>query len=222
MAGCSSQPAAPAQSSPAPTTLAPGQPVWSERFDAALTGWGSPSGHDAATIARVYAVQGGALHARHDGREQASPTTPAVHYGRGFEGDAAPRLSDFPILTFRWRVITHPSVSADPWLDLAASIYVVIKPPSLLSGGRGFKLGFMARPAPEGTQQRGLLQVPLRVEAASGQWRSERIDLCAAYQAAYGGSCDEQRIRYIGVVTDADDTKSVAAAEYDDFELSPR
>ncbi len=220
--GCGSAAPGPrVQASPGPDLAVPASPAWREDFSGALD-WGSPSRHDARELSRVYSVveDAGArfLRARHDA--SVPDAAPAMHYGRGFDGDP-PRLSHTPILRFRWRVRQHPAAAEDPWLDLGASVYVVMKQPSLLSGGRGFKLGWVQKPAPLGTKQRGLLQVPLRSDPASDTWKSERIDLCALYRRSYG-SCDDQPIVYVGVVTDADGTKSTAEADYADFELGTR
>jgi hypothetical protein len=97
-------------------------------------------------------------------------------------------------------------------------VYVISRQPSLLSGGRGVKLGWVSAPAATGTRQRGIVQVPLRSDAAGPAWRSERVDLCALWEANFG-SCAGERVRYVGVVTDADGTHSLAEAEYDDFLL---
>lgn len=215
--GCASQEAGQVQTTR--TRTPPNDAQWLENFSGALN-WASPSGHGPDLLARVYRVEnvGGArfLKARHDARGEDAPD--AMHYGYGFE-ERAPLLDATPILQFRWRVRQHPSIGADAWVDLAASVYVVMKQPSLLSAGRGFKLGWVAKPAALGTRQRGLLQVPLRSDAASDTWRKERVDLCALYRQNFG-PCEDARILYVGVVTDADGTKSVAAGDYADFSLT--
>lgn len=219
-AGCAGSPPASGHvplPSAAPSVAQP-QP-WREDFVGRLQ-WGSPSGHGPELLASVYRVEASPgvryLSAHHDARGENPP--PAMHYGRGFEKDA-PRLEQAPRLRFRWRVRQHPQVTDDPWLDLGASVYVVIKQPGLLSGGRGFKLGWVAKPAPLGTRQRGLFQVPLRSDAASDAWQQEDVDVCAMYRRSYG-PCEGQRVVYVGVVTDADGTKSVAAGDYADFSLN--
>ncbi|RLB52421.1 MAG: hypothetical protein DRI90_22145 [Deltaproteobacteria bacterium] len=115
----------------------------------------------------------------------------------------------------------HPTVTDDPWLDVAASVYVMMQPPGLIRGGKGFKFGWLAKPGPEGTAQRGMLQIELRHDAAGPQWHTETVDLCELYRHAYGDP-SEERLLYIGVVTDADNTQSVAAADYADFRLQGR
>lgn len=192
---------------------------WQERFQAPQLDWVDPFGHDPSQILRVYSLEtgrGGAfLHARHDATVAAPP--PAIDLGQPFQKDPVP-LERVTALRWRWRVLQHPAVTDDPWLDVAASVYVVIKVPSLLWGGRGFKFGWLAEPGAKGTYQHGLLQIELRHDPAGPAWRSESVDLCALYRKEYG-PCEGQFVRYVGVVTDADNTRSVASADYADFEL---
>lgn len=204
----------------------PGDPdavvsFWHERFDAPSLDWVAPLGHE-DDLARIYRVvhepSGSFLHARHDVRPgQPQKPPPAIHYGRAWE-EAPPPLDQVRSLSWKWRVHQHPDVNDDPWLDVAASLYVVVKQPSLLWNGKGFKFGWLAKPGPSDTSQHGLLQLPLRHDAASDEWRTERVDLCALYREHFG-PCEGQFVRYVGVTTDADGTKSVADADYGEFEL---
>ncbi len=191
---------------------------WREGFEHGASDFVDPFKHDPRAVAREYFVDregdGHVLHALDDDRSGASP---AIHYGKAFIASPPP-LDRVRALTWRWRVLRHPDIAADPWVDVAASVYVVIRTPSLLRAGRGFKLGWLAKPGPDDTYQHGLLQVPLAVGGESGAWRSESVDLCALYRRAFG-SCEGEHVLYVGVVTDADATHSVAEAEYDDFAL---
>lgn len=191
---------------------------WSEPFRAPLD-WASPR-QSTAQIRQVYGVrqeQGvDFLHAVHDAVPSEGKTIPpAVHYGRAFRSPEL-RLADACNLSWRWRVPRHPTVGADAWQDVAASVYVVTRTPSLLSGGRGFKFGWLSKPGAVGTKQRGIVQIELRHDAASSAWKAEQVDLCDLYRTHYGAVGDE-RLLYVGVVTDADNTKSVAEADYADF-----
>ena len=112
----------------------------------------------------------------------------------------------------------HWLIRNDPWEDMAASIYVVTKAPSLLRKGRSFKFGWLAKPGPSQTYQRGLLQVPQRSDPPGDQWRTEEVDLCDLYRRTYG-PCEDAQIIYIGVLTDADGVKSLAEGDYARFEL---
>jgi|SRR5688572_4148351 len=190
--------------------------LWSEKFRALLD-WRDPQDHAARLLGRVYAVQqeNGAsfLHAQHDATAKGAP--PALHFGRAF--DQLP-LRDVRLLRWRWRARVQPSVKDDPWQDMAASIYVVMKAPAFLRKGRGFKFGWLAQPGPSQTFQRGLLQVPLRSDPPSLQWRTEEVDICALYRRTFG-PCENEQIIYIGVLTDADGSNSIAEADYADFEI---
>ena len=157
--------------------------LWREDFDHAPPDFVDPAHHDAAAVAQAYAVRvvdgNSVLHARHDGTRG---TTPAIHYGRAFERDP-PALDGVSALRWRWRVLHHPDVDRDPWADVAASLYVLTKAPSLLRSGRGFKFGWIARPGPENTYQRGILQVALRAGGPLGEWHAESNRPMRALQA---------------------------------------
>lgn len=232
-AGCGAGPAAPVDrswstpdGSTGPGSSSPVAPVWQERFEQLPADFESPSGHDVETVAKVYSAarteEGEPfLAAHHDAapRDGYWPP-PAVHFGHPFR-DGQPPLGEACVLSWRWRVGQHPAISDDPWVDVAASVYVMIQPPGLLKGGQGFKFGWLAKPGPKGTDQRGLLQVELRHDPAGPAWHTETVNLCRLYRQAYGDPT-EQRVLYVGVVTDADNTESVATAAYADFELRRR
>jgi hypothetical protein len=207
---------APPSSSAAMPAVAKASILWGQSFRGAID-WQDPQERAPRLLGRVYSVQeeGGCsfLHARHDSTASGAP--PALHYGKAFTGLA---LRDVRALRWRWRARTQPTIEDDPWQDMAASIYVVTKTPTLLRKGRGFKFGWLARPAPSQTFQRGLLQVALRSDPPSNQWRTEEVDLCALHRRTFG-PCENEQIIYIGVLTDADGTKSVAEGDYADFEI---
>ncbi len=196
--------------------------LWQEHFGHAPLGWADPVSHGAAELARVYTVrnEGGSsyLHAHHDATGPSAP--PALHYGWVFHRDA-PELDKVAALKWRWRVTRHPSLteSQDAWTDVAAAVYVVIHEPGLLHGARGFKFGWLSKPAPAGERQRGLLEESVRTDAAGPAWYAESVDLCALYQREYALPCRGEHVLYIGVTSDADGSRSVAEADYADFEL---
>jgi len=200
-------------------TSSPRRVFWQEYFTKRPLAWLDPFDHDRDLLARVYSVRSEGnfdfLHARYDGAAKDRP--PAMHYGQPFQQNPAP-LDRVASLEWKWRVIHQPTVSDDAWEDCAAGIYVIIKQPSMLIGGRGFKFGWLTKPGPTGTYQHGLLQVPLRSDSAGPEWRQERVDLCALYRKEYG-ACEGQKVLYVGVVTDGDGTKSLAEADYANFEL---
>jgi hypothetical protein len=207
---------APPSSSAAMPVGAKASILWGQNFRGPID-WQDPQERAPRLLGRVYSVkeEGGSsfLHARHDSTASGAP--PALHYGKAFAGLA---LGDVRMLRWRWRARIQPTVEDDPWQDMAAAIYVVTKTPTLLRKGRGFKFGWLARPAPSQTFQRGLLQVPLRSDPPSNQWRTEEVDICALHRQTFG-PCENEQIIYIGVLTDADGTKSIAEGDYADFEI---
>jgi hypothetical protein len=190
--------------------------LWNESFGSHLD-WRDPQDHGSVLLGRVYSVQreGGTsfLRARHDAASKGAP--PALHFGKALDGIPMARVR---LLRWRWRARVQPLIRDDPWEDMAASIYVVTKAPSLLRKGRGFKFGWLAKPGPSQTYQRGLLQVPQRSDPPGMQWRTEEVELCALYRKTFG-PCEDAQIIYIGVLTDADGSKSIAEGDYADFEL---
>ncbi len=205
--------------SPFATTAAQAQPgqtsqpphFWREGFDREPLGFVDPFHH-------VYTVQHeGAESFLHALQDETGAKTPAMHYGEAFQTNPPP-LDKVTALRWRWRVLRHPSVTSDPWQDVAASIYVIMRTPTMLRGGHGFKFGWLAKPGSNNDTQHGILELPLRHDPAGPEWRPESVDLCALYRAHFG-PCEGEHVLYVGVVTDADGTKSVAEADYDDLEL---
>ena len=227
--------AAPAPRSPPPDAGAPlagapaasGKIFWQENFDRAPLDWVDPVSPRASACASVYSLERAPaaagpsraplsfLHARHDRSSRSQP--PAIHYGKAFQTAGAP-LDQVRALRWRWRVLQHPDVTDDPWIDVAASVYVIFRTPSILHSGRGFKFGWLAKPAPA-SHQRGLLEQPLRAGGPLGEWREESVDLCALYRREYHRDCAGETVQYIGVVTDADNTRSIAEGDYANFAL---
>jgi hypothetical protein len=224
-ASCSPPPrasgvAAPPRASAAPVAPPPASLFWRERFDGPSLDWRLLPGQSVEDLAHVFSVTqeraASFLHALHDARPGSSPVVPAVHYGKDF--DPPLPLDRVRFLRWKWRVLQHPATNDDPWLDVAASLYVIFKTPSVLWNGRGFKFGWLQRPAPSGTFQKGIAQVALQTAPPSQQWKSEQVELCELYKSIYG-PCEAEHLMYVGVLTDADGTRSVAEADYADFEL---
>lgn len=207
---------------PASSAAPAGKIHWAEHFDRPSIGWLDPFNHDAGELKKVYGFAGDGtrhfLHARHDATSRDRP--PAMHFGKAFTEGAAP-LETVKELRWKWRALKHPTVGDDAWEDMAGGIYVVIKQPSMLVGGKGFKFGWLAKPGRTGQRQHGLLEVERRHDAAGPEWKSESVDLCALYRQVYG-ACEGEKVLYVGVVSDADGTRSVAEADYADFELVTR
>ena len=195
--------------------------VWQEPFDeASPIGWGSPSGASAEVIAQIYSIKQEGdqrfLSARFQGAGSAAP--PAVHWGMPWRDQPIP-LTDACSLSWRWRVMEHPAADDDPWRDVAVSVYVVFALPGLFTKGKGYKFGWLNKPGPKGTTQRGLVQIALRNGGPTDTWQREQVDLCRLYSRHFGDPAEEKLI-YVGVVSDGDDTESSAIGDYDDFVLS--
>ncbi|MCA9625970.1 MAG: DUF3047 domain-containing protein, partial [Myxococcales bacterium] len=213
-----------AQQKPPPPQAMDAGVVWQaalDRPDVAALGWGSPSKASDEEIAAVFTLtkddDHAVLHARHDGRPEPK-RPPAVHFGRAFE-EKEHMLADSCFLRWRWRVTQHPTQNEDAWLDLGASLYVIFDLPGLLSKGKGFKLGWLQHPPTKNGDQRGILEVPQRIDPAAGRWHDETADLCKLYREHFDGDPAEAQVLYVGVVTDADNTESIAEADYADIRL---
>jgi hypothetical protein len=215
---------APASSAPVPVAIrsvADPAVFWEERFDGPSLAWVSPFGHSSEQVREVYSIvreQGMSfLRARHDARVTNPRRVPAINFGKRFDPEA-PDLDRIASLRWKWRVLQHPAIDEDPWLDLGASLYVIVQHPTLLRKGKGFKFGWVAHPGPADTTQMGLAQIELRSDPADGQWRQEQVDVCAMYRKLFG-PCEGEKLEWVGVLTDADGSHSVAQGDYADFEL---
>ena len=175
------------------------------------SGWVDPFGNPAAKLARVYSVvhepAQSFLHARYDGT--AAPRLPAMHYGKAFERGPVP-LSQVRALRWQWRALQHPNIGKDAWVDCAASIYVIIRQPSLFHGGRGFKFGWLASHGAAGTSkwQHGIVQIEQRSEPATqGVALRERRSLRLYKQGVQRALRRGEGPLHSGVMTDGDNTR---------------
>lgn len=137
-------------------------------------------------------------------------------------------LREFPVLAWRWRVVTLPSGGderAKKSNDSGAAVAVVFK-----SGLTAYSLKYVwSASLPVGT----ILPSPsfmsgstrifvLRSGAENvGQWCTERRNVTADYLRAYG-KLPDRPAKAIALLTDSDDTKSRAVADYDDVVLYGR
>ena len=132
-------------------------------------------------------------------------------------------VDEYPVLSWRWRVDEVP-VGADERAaatnDSAAGVYVVFKGPF---GGlipRAIKYVWSAR-EPRGAEfpSPGYSTAHIVVlesgNEAVGQWRTETVNVAADYRRLF--KADPPELQGVAVLTDADDTGSRAAADYDDF-----
>ncbi len=195
--------------------------LWRESFAGQMP-WTAPAGDNLTEIQKIHSVikepDGSYLKARYDVRKSnPNPPRRTMHFGKVFADSPIP-LQKIKLLKWRWRVHAHPSVADDPWLDVGAGIYILMKKPSLFWKGKGFKFAWLSKPGAVGTKQHGIIQIALRSTDAVDQWFNEEVDLCGLFTKHYG-SCNDEHVLYIGVETDADGTKSFAEGHYTDFEL---
>jgi hypothetical protein len=126
-------------------------------------------------------------------------------------------------LRWSWRALAMPA-GADPCTpgkgDAAAAVYVSWK-----RGMRWYTLKYVwSDGSPAGTscrRRRSPFAAQATVVLASGAalhaWRSEEIDLPAAFREHFGGEPPDYMA--VAIMTDGDQTGSVSAADYADFAL---
>lgn len=137
-------------------------------------------------------------------------------------------IADYPMLTWRWRIAEVPAGSDERVAeknDSAAGVYVVFKGSF---GGlipRAVKYVWSAReprgaafPSP-GYSTAQIVVLESGSDGA-GEWRTETVDVAADYRRLF--KAEPPELQGIAVLTDADDTKSRAAADYDDFRFLRR
>jgi hypothetical protein len=131
----------------------------------------------------------------------------------------------YPYLRWQWRVRRFPSGGderAKATNDSAAGVYVVFR-------GR---LPFLPRVlkyvwsagAPVGVRQSSptygdtkIIVIASGPARAPDEWRMETVNVQADYTDLFGRA--PSKVRGIGVLTDANDTESIAAADYAGFQL---
>jgi hypothetical protein len=130
----------------------------------------------------------------------------------------------FARLRWRWRVTQLPRGGDErraETYDSAAAVYVVFGSPLL---PRILKYVWSAS-VPVGTQvqnpfyRRATVIVLQSGDMALGQWREETVNFATDYCRVFGAA--PEQVLGIGLMTNADSTKSSAEADYDDFLLLP-
>ena len=134
-------------------------------------------------------------------------------------------LHDYPLLSWRWRVTELPTGGderAAATNDSAAGVYVVFK------GGLG---GLLPRALkyvwstaePAGTALPSPLYPNARIivlesgSAERGTWKTETVNVADDYRRLFQSEPPEPQ--GIALLTDADNTRSRAVADYDDFRV---
>jgi len=151
---------------------------------------------------------------------QAAGTSVMIGLEQTFEPSA------YPYLSWRWRVRTLPSGGDERTSatnDSAAGVYVVFPGRfPLLPRVLKYVWSTMApvglrRPSPvyDATKIIVLASGPA---TAPAQWITETVNVRADYEALFGGQAPAAK--GIGLLTDGNDTNTLAAADYRDFRLS--
>jgi hypothetical protein len=131
-------------------------------------------------------------------------------------------LAEYPVLAWRWRPRVFPEGSDERRAstnDSALGVYVGF--PRSVVAVRSVKYVW-SRAAPVGAQARasaGFTRIlVLRTgKVEGGRWVEERVRVADDYRRLFGA--EPARPRGIGVLTDSDDTRSVAEGDYADFRL---
>ncbi len=179
------------------------------------TGWKSRS--DTASAARVYQV------VRDGGGQYLHAVAQADSVQIGLP--VTFRLHDYPLLSWRWRVAELPAGGderAADTNDSAAGVYVVFKcglggllPRALKYVWSTAEPTGIALPSPRYPNARIIV---LESGAAErGTWKTETVNVADDYRRLFQSEPPEPQ--GIALLTDADNTKSRAVADYDDFRV---
>jgi hypothetical protein len=141
-----------------------------------------------------------------------------IQAGRAYEWE----LSEYPVLTWAWRPQQFPEAADErksATNDSAVSVYVLV-PHSKVRGPKAVKYIWSER-VPVGerlSSNAGLTQVRVLRSGreGAGAWREERVNARDDYQQLFNESATP-RTAGIAVLTDADDTKSIARGDYANF-----
>lgn len=145
----------------------------------------------------------------------------AIHFGKFFK-EQKHQLHNYPIISWRWKILKpFPNTKPEePTQDLPASVYVVIKK-TFYNYIYGFKFMWTTHKLSKGFYKQdkmGIVKYILRnSEDPAETWVQESVNLCELYEKIYKKKCEEVSIQYFGVLSDGDETKSVAHSAFDDF-----
>ena len=148
----------------------------------------------------------------------------AVSRGLGIQAatERAWDLKAYPVLAWSWRPRQFPRGADERESDKndsALAVYLLV-PYSWIRGPKAVKYVWSER-VPVGTHltsNTGLTQVRVLRSGPAGkdQWIEERVNVLEDYKR-YFGEADTPKPAGIAVLTDADDTRSVAEGDYANF-----
>ena len=134
------------------------------------------------------------------------------------------RIDEYPFLSWRWRVRQLPkggNENKKSGNDSGAGVYVVFKGSFGLNQvlkyvwSTSLDIGTITKSPYNGRTKIIVLQSG---PGKLNQWISQRVDVRKDYQKLFGNN--PPPVEAIALMTDSDDTKSSASADYDDFVIS--
>ena len=145
----------------------------------------------------------------------------SVIFGKVFKWN----LSAFPYISWRWRIHALPEGGDERFNktnDSAAAVYIVYSK-NLVGVPTVVKYVWSTTLPPSAATRRKGIGRPWSVVARSGNqgmgiWHTEVFNAVAAYRATFGKNPPKNAIG-LAILTDANSTKSLAEADYDDFKL---
>ena len=150
-------------------------------------------------------------------------TCSALYYRIGF------RLKDYPVLTWKWRVLQFPDISAakteEEKDDYAARVYVIF--PFLTFSSSKFLEYVWADDIPVGTIINSPFGDNVKIivarsgKATEGEWVAETCNVYEDYIKAFGEK-PRMKVRAIAIMCDADGTKTSAESLFDDIVIEGR
>ena len=150
-------------------------------------------------------------------------TCSALYYRIGF------RLKDYPLLTWKWRVLQFPDISVakteEEKDDYAARIYVIF--PFLSFSSSKFLEYVWAEDIPVGTIITSPFGDNVKIivvrsgKATEGEWVTESCNVYEDYIKAFGKK-PRMKVRAIAIMCDADGTKTSAESLFDDIVIEGR
>jgi len=149
----------------------------------------------------------------HEGYLEAKATRSAVTIAKEFEYD----LKEYPFLSWQWRVLELPKGGDERYKrtgDSAAGIYVIFQ-----GYFRPDNIKYVwSASLPVGTttqspyNSRTKIVVLRNQSSPLGGWVSEKVNVYNDYKRLFGQ--EPRRVKAIAIMSDSDDTQSVAIAHY--------
>ena len=192
-----------------------------DRFDPAETGripsqWRARNDEETRKAKKIYLVKREGA----NGYLAAHSKGDAVQIGREVEID----LRRYPFLRWRWRVARLCNGGDERYKksgDSAAAVYVVF-PTWKMWKPKALKYVWSASTLPKGYRTESPYSSDTKIivlenrNASLGTWIQEWVNILRDYEKYWGKNL--KPVKLIGVMSDSDNTRSEAVADYDDLE----